>query len=423
MPDLDDELAGLRDNIRESVCQPELGTLVARSQQRSSRRRRQFGAVAAVLVVGATIPLLRTALRPAPDDAVRPATPMPTTTHRLTVDAPPPGTLIADPFIYDADFADDRHGYALRGVCGPENNAECSSELLVTDDGKTWSIKKLPAALGHTIGSVSGQLVVLGPNKLLVGEIYSRGGPRFFSADAGQTWQQVAGTDDELIDTIPDGSPLLFFCQDQNDCVSKLVVIRPDSGRIATLRTPPTLTNLRPAVSLAVGGAWWVSGKNAGGQQELAVSRDAGATWTATVLPNAPADAFWVSVTAQGSTVYATVTGQLPDVKNGLVAIYRSTDGGKQWEQTWRAVTEHEPRSIGGVAIAATDGSLMVNTEIGVPYRSMDGGRTFEQLKGATAVGYVRLIKPGYLISPVILTKPVLRLSADGLHWQEISVG
>jgi hypothetical protein len=181
------------------VAVPELRTVVERSRQRGSRRRRQLGAVAAVLVVGATIPLLRTALRPIEDRAVPPAAA--TATTDPSASAPLPG-----PFIYSLTFADERHGFALRGNCGPENNAECTSDLLVTEDGTSWTTRKLPPAIGHTVGSVTGQVFTFGPRTLLVGEIYRRSSPRFFSTDAGQTWQELQTTDDELIDTIPAGA-------------------------------------------------------------------------------------------------------------------------------------------------------------------------------------------------------------------------
>jgi hypothetical protein len=269
---------------------------------------------------------------------------------------------------------------------------------------------------------VSAQLVVVGPSTLVVGDIFYRAGPRFWSTDGGLSWQPLPATDDKLIDTIPDGGPLQFFCQDQNDCAAKLMVIRPDSGRIATLRTQP-FTETYPAATLPIDGAWWASGKDSTGHLRLAVSRDAGASWAVTALPDVPANAFGITVSARRSVLYATAVGQLPDVKNGLVGIYRSTNGGASWEQTWRATDNVPPRSIGGVAIVTVDGSLVIHTEVGQPFVSKDGGRTFRPDSTTPPAGYVRQTRAGYLAGPSVTASTEYRLSMDGVNWKEITVG
>jgi hypothetical protein len=413
MPDLDDELAGLRDALHTSVSPPELRKVVEKSRHRSSRRRRQLGAVAAVLVVGATIPLLRTALRPVDDPDATPAAP-PATGSALPFSAP---------FVYNVDFFDSAHGYALRGSCGPENNAECMTQLLVTDDRQHWAVRNLPPSVAHSTGSVTASLVVVGQREVVVGDIFSRGGLRFWSTDSGQTWQQLPATDDEAIDTIPDGGTLRFFCQDQNDCAAKLIVIQPGSGRIATLRTQPPFTHGLPAAVFPVGGQWWAYGLDATGHLRLAVTRDRAATWAVTALPDLPSNAFGITMSARRSVLYASVTGQLPDVKNGLLGIYRSTDDGASWEQTWRATDNTPPRSIGGVAIVTADDTLVIHTEVGQPFISKDGGRTFQPDPKSPAAGYAHETRAGYLVGPTNAESSAYRLSVDGVNWKEFTVG
>jgi hypothetical protein len=418
MPDLDEELAGLRDTLRERVTPPELRAVVDRYRQRTSRRRRQLGAVAAVLLVGATIPLVRTALRPVDD----PAAARPVSSFTPAVD-PSVRSALPEPFLHSVWFVDGRHGYALRAGCGPENNADCFSELLVTEDGEHWVTRKLPPAIGHSIGGVTGQLYVFGRRTLLAGDLHLRGAPRFYSSDAGETWQQLRSTDDEVIDTIPEGAHLEFTCTGAEDCMAKLLVVRPDSGKTASLRTPPPLTNVVSAASIPVDGAWWVSGDDAAGRRVLAVSRDAGASWSLADLPGLLAQPFWISVSSAGPVLYATVTGQLPEVKNGLVSIYRSSDHGQHWEPTWQSGTGREPRSTSGIAVAATDGTLTIHTELGQTYLSRDGGRTFDHVESAPGVGQVTLTPAGYLAGPPDPSSTSYRLSPDGVHWREITVG
>src|SRR2546423_1296933 len=73
-------------------------------------------AIVAVLAVGVSIPLLRTD----PETRLVPAPDMPAVGVR--------------PVVYDLDFADDRHGFALFGRCAEA----CQSKLLTTEDGMTW---------------------------------------------------------------------------------------------------------------------------------------------------------------------------------------------------------------------------------------------------------------------------------------------
>jgi photosystem II stability/assembly factor-like uncharacterized protein len=415
MPDLDGELAGLRDRLREDVRQPELGAVLERSRQRTSRRRLQFGAVAAVLVVGASIPVLRTVLRPIPD-ANPPQATSPVETTQVQ---PKPQPNADQPFVYDIDFLDERHGYALRATCTTGPDTKCVSQLLLTNDGEHWESRELPKEFPQTTG-VSATLYVFGQNKVAVGDVFPGGTPRYYTTDGGWTWTLVSPEITPNLDAIPEGGTLEYVCMSQNECEAKLVVMLPDSGQAATLATPPPLTNPVPAANRRVEGGWWVYGKDSAGKWAMSVSWDDGRTWHTAALPNAPASALGISVTGHNNTFYATFSGQLPDVKNGLVAVYLSGNGGLTWQPMWQEAAGKEPRSVGGV-LAADDGTLMVNTELGHPYVSKDNGKTFSASNDTRLIGQIRQTKVGYLILPTSRVNPI-QLSTDGVHWRETTI-
>jgi hypothetical protein len=151
----------------------------------------------------------------------------------------------------------------------------------------------------------------------------------------------------------------------------------------------------------------------------MSVSWDDGRTWHTAPLPNAPANSFGISVTGRGNTFYAAFNGQLPDVKNGLVAVYLSGNGGLTWQQTWQEAQGKEPRSIGGVLLAA-DGSLMINNELGHPFLSKDNGKTFEPVNNTRLIGQIRQTKTGYLIMNSGTYR--YQLSSNGVGWTEHTI-
>ena len=176
--DLDDELARLRDGVRETLPVPDFDQVVGRHRQRVVRRRMQIGAVVSVLVVSLAVPLLREQMVPDPPP-----------------DAPSPpvaATLPRSPFISEVNFADAEHGYAIRVTC-EGRPVTCSEVLLVTDGGDRWEKRPLPrpdAAPSWSRGVIS----LLGPDELTVD--WSLSGQnarkhRVHSTAGGRTWQAV----------------------------------------------------------------------------------------------------------------------------------------------------------------------------------------------------------------------------------------
>ncbi|MFC7647501.1 hypothetical protein ACFQX6_48535 [Streptosporangium lutulentum] len=102
-----------------------------------------------------------------------------------------------------------------------------------------------------------------------------------------------------------------------------------------------------PAGSSRDGGQW-VSGLDPGsGTPLVAVSHDRGRTWRTHRLPGPKLENTWGFRVVDGrDALYAAEFGQLPaeeQVKNGLGAIHRSTDGGRTWERVWAFRSGHEP--------------------------------------------------------------------------------
>jgi hypothetical protein len=105
-----------------------------------------------------------------------------------------------------------------------------------------------------------------------------------------------------------------------------------------------------------------------------------------------------------------------------LVAICRSTDGGRSWAVIWlRSGGDAEPNTVDGVPIAAADGSLEVHTNSGRSFRSTGFGPRIRFYPDGTS-GHVRRTGAGYLSHSA--TRPnAYALSADGLTWTTILVG
>ncbi len=311
MPDFDRDLAVLRTDLRDSVHQPDLDDVIARSRQRTTRRR-----------------TLRTSLRPGAD---RPVTPATTGSMELPLESP---------YLLDIDYADERHGYALRTTCINGRPPGCANQLLVTADGEHWESRAMPPALAGA--NAVPLLRVLGPSTVVLRrEVVA--GLQYYSTDAGRSWQE--------------GS----------------------SGR----------------------------------------------TWIPHILPTNTADYF--SLATDGHALFLTAHGQLanltPPRTIGLEAIFRSTDGGTSWQQTWKAKDGVEPRAVDGDLIAAADGRLIVSTYLGPVWASSDGGTSFQQVPDAEISGHVFQTGAGYLVGPAAGVSNVYKYSTDGMRWKEISVG
>jgi photosystem II stability/assembly factor-like uncharacterized protein len=366
----------------------------------------------AVLAVGLTIPLLRTQLEPVPDDAV---------------DVSPDIGEFEQPVVYDMDFVDARHGFALWGRCTNGADYRCERKLLATEDGVTWKHRPFSVDGLATPTSLIGRVTALGPDKVLLTDL-GEGGPRsrFYSSDGGRSWDEVPAAPDGTVRELPADGVLEMACvetvRDLNECRrQRLLVTLPDSGRRARLTSP--LSQPRPEPRALSDGSWWITGRDRGsGQWAVAVSRDAARSWAVTPLPIEPTvvpDRLWVA--GSGADVYILVTGRLQDTTEPrtLVAILRSTDGGKTFGQTWRP-TGNFPRTVGG-ALVTPDGALYVApSDTGPSYRSRDGGLTFTPVRGGPRLTSIRRTRLGYLALPQRGSPGQYLTSPDGAQWSNV---
>jgi hypothetical protein len=374
-----------------------------------------LGAIIAVLAVGATIPFLRTE----PDTRL----------------APGPGIEdLGRPLVYDLDFADERHGFALWGRCSSGRNVRCERMLLFTEDGATWSSRPISLAKAAAPSGLAGKITALGGGRIMITDP-GLGVTRFYSKDSGRTWEEVQYSPSHTVAEIPTDGVLEVECVDEVPVPNspplcrrrRLAITLPDTGERVLLARPPNIENPTPEPRAADDGSWWVAGRdNTTEQWVTAVSRDAGRTWSYAPLPVPTGLAVnALSGNGFGPNRYVLATGWLPDAMEpkNLVAIFRSTDYGASWTQTWRG-EGNAPRTLGGTAIVTADGGLLIAPDdvSGPAYQSIDGGASFTPLLDGPRLTSVRRTRAGYVA--VASDRPAIHYltSADGVRWAPVAL-
>ncbi|MFI6419717.1 exo-alpha-sialidase [Streptomyces sp. NPDC050842] len=331
-------------------------------------------------------------------------------------------------------FARDGSGFALLAECEGDLAAASSSEsgvcrqhVAVRDAGaKQWVLRRSPLPDIAMPEGVSAHLLALGPGRALVEDGGSGPDARtWFTRDGGRSWR--AG-DRRTVGTTPDipaGAVLTADCAAPagalpDDCDRKrLVVVSPQDGRRRALARVPLLgAQPRPAEQPEPDGSWWVSGTDPlSGRAAVAVSRDAGRSWTVSGLPSPAVGPGWYTAVAVGQdAVYAAEMGELTGgepVKNPMRALHRSVDGGRTWQRMWTTGPEREPRTLLGLPVPGPGGRVEIGGELS-GYGSVDGGRTFVRLGDGshftrrTPLGLLREQAPCQYA-----------LTADGVRWSE----
>lgn len=387
---------------------------------RSPGRRGTLGGILGLLALAATVPLAAVLLHV--------DTPVIERERRLPPTPIDDVALLTDGIVYDMDFADRRHGFALWGRCLRYWQRDCATTLLITQDGVSWAARGVHADLQV---SLEAQVLALGPCRVAIG---ARTAVRLFSADCGRSWRSVPLAPNGTVNELPQGAALESPCYQQPEYVAgcaerRLLVTLPATGRRAWLAGPAPLERPRAERVPTADGGWWVSGRDpATGRLALAVSRDDGRSWSVGRLPKPKGEPFQdrsviprLSVTASGHDVYATAVGRFHHDR-ALLAIFRSADGGASWRQTRQATGGEHPRGIGGVAVAAPDGQLIVvSDDGGSRYRSTDGGATFHRSTIGEPIAWPSWTRAGYLARSGEHPERWY-LSQTGAHWVRLAL-
>ncbi|MFB9554603.1 exo-alpha-sialidase [Streptomyces roseoviridis] len=304
----------------------------------------------------------------------------------------------------------------------------CRQQVAALDRGaRSWALRPTPLPEIPPSRGVSAGLTVLGPGRALIedggGEEPER---TWFTRDGGRSWRAVDRRTAGTAPLIPAGAVLTTACvappaATPEECArERLVVISPQDGRRRALARVPALgAHPRPAAVPEPDGSWWVSGTDPlTGRTALAVSRDAGRSWSPTPLPSTPGrPAHGVAVVVGPDAVYAAELGELDGgepVKNPLRALYRSADGGRTWTRVRTTRPDAEPRSLLGLPVPGPGGRLRVDADLRA-YTSEDGGRTF----AATEWGSSWVRRTGIGLLREAGDRCAYATTRDGVRWSE----
>ena len=427
MPDLDTELAALRHRMRDTIDQPDLTDIAARARARTTRRRMQWSAVAAVLVVAATVPLLRGAVAPDAPVADRPDSPV----------------ISGNPHLNGIEFVTPERGYAIESNCATSSGSwitsadtyaatsDCRYNLLATTDGgRSWTAHPLPPTADGKIYTRLHSMDVLDENTVMIDRTTpDNRNERILSVDGGRTFSVVAepivaGPSVSVAGVLVSGCPPILG--DVEMRCATVATILPD-GRTSLLANQPPLTYPDPGYYPTTEGTWWVSGRDpATSELALAVSRDAGRTWTTRPLGLPVGDAWrgYVSVAEHDGTLHAVVVEADTTPASRLSAMFTSTDGGIGWTRTRTYAYDEVPRSSAGSLMVTPSGDLLVNSLLDdrKTYVTSDGGVTFTEADRSFA-GIVYRVRAGYVEVPWRRVKTDHAFSVDGVEWRPFTVG
>ncbi|MCE7001689.1 hypothetical protein LWC34_02360 [Kibdelosporangium philippinense] len=401
MPDPDFD--GLRDTLRNAVQQPPVSDVITRAERRSSRRRLQILSAATVVLVVAAVPLLRLGMQ---------------------YDGATPTSRTGQNSVVSVDFYDLTNGFALGVSC--EKESVCEPLVIATGNAKEWEERTAPP-IETGFSRHPDRLVALGISTLIIDDYRSDDTvKRFFSSDGARTWQEVPIQSGRMPYT-KFGVSTILECRN-----GKVSAVLTGNGHSVDLANQPPfeVRSCQPYPDSHK--VWWVAGVDpATGKPTVASTKD-GEKWTQSELPAftpppasqiTSADYPSISIITAPTAVYATITN--PDSPANLVVIFRSTDSGRTWQQTWQAAGGIQPTIISGVPVAGTDGKLRISQYPKVMdevWTSADGGKSFVAEPSAHAAE-MRWIRTGYLgIRADSSTSGQYLVSYDGIGWKEIKL-
>lgn len=402
MSELDTKLAALRADLHETISPPDLGHVTGMARQRTTRRRMQIGAVAAVVAVSVAVPLLRSL----PDDRTpaRPSLPASMT--------------------FQLDFADPDHGFALGSDCR-QPDGPCTLALFATEDGgRSWERRPLPDGdKRYALGDVT----VHDANTLSVNRVHlDEQWHPINSDDGGRTWHATTTGPQAAPAPMPRDARVHSVCVGEDDtepagCRMGVGTVSSDPGRTAPAPAQPSLIEPVIGRSATAGGHFWAAGvERTTGRWALSVSGDGGVTWSTTpvTIPGEPSMLDpWAVVEGDG-VLYATLQGSIAKGPFGLLAVFRSDDGGVTWTNTWRATPTTVLQAMLGSPVATADGRLLVYTTTTGTHESRDG-RTFTGARQQVP-GEVQWTRGGYVAKR---GPHAYSVSRDGTTWRYFEIG
>ncbi|MEE6257831.1 beta propeller repeat protein [Plantactinospora sonchi] len=371
-------MTGLREMFEDAAEQTPptrmLADEVYGAGRRRWRRRRAVLAGGAAAVATSLTLVLATVLLPGgagtPDVVADGPTP------RTTASGEPPtsGTLPGDGIVQWVGAGDARRGYVAMSTCSPERQP-CRKtvwQLVGSDDGgRNWSVRGAPV-------DVAG-LAVLGPDALLaeVLDAATPGVPRLMtSRDGGRSWQAPqAGPE---VPAAPPGHPVVCWPvpgADPQASVApalrpcELHALDPEANRLSPLanRVPLVLSDL--LLVRQTSGRLWAPGLDpATGRPAVAISPDAGRTWSRHVFADGPA-------CGTGGCVAPKVT--VGPGTDGYAVISTMSE---QAVHRYTAVT-------GWQRVTAVDALPLGDSDLG-SFVTADGSHVLYQDSGRTGLGY-----------------------------------
>ena len=280
-----------------------------------------------------------------------------------------------------ARAGDQDHLFLLSNDCLPSQRANQPEEALdprqcpdvlraSTDGGRTWQMRPLPSPRADW------RITLLGTQTLLVlwGNDLAAPHDRQISTDGGSHWTPYSvGT--APLPAVPSGSWAVTLAMPEVAAAGPsdvVTAVDPATGTMRPLATQPPL--FRPFVQPAPADAGlWVTGTDPVTRRPtVAVSHDAGRSWSAHVFdqlapefepPTASAPAVVAPTGVSFPAYVATVDGQLLYLtvySDGVGYIYRSIDGGATFARADPTGHGATFGSVGSAGFVTRDGTHMV---------------------------------------------------------------
>jgi photosystem II stability/assembly factor-like uncharacterized protein len=435
--------AGLREYTDDTARQPDFEVI----RRRAGRvRRRRRNAVASVVAGLTAAVVVATGLTTGPGDGGQPAaTPTPTPSADANAGWPRWTQVVA---------ARSDELYALYERC-----RTCDAELHVSaDGGRTWSRRTVPpsptvsgdpdARPGGMIDALApGVLVWLDPSTvaMTISEPAgsASGGPTgrpltvdipppaeryWITRDGGRSWARP-GVDEQPVNNAPAGTRVVDCGAVKVETPCRLYAVDPATGRFAPLANQPTGIRytqgwLGYQTDVPVDGRLWVPGLDPVTRKPaVAASPDGGRTWTTHVFTDGvPADessGFVATMYLPTIAAGAGATAYVLTYKAGRHDPYRTTDGGATWERLPGGPIAEVPDA----GYVTADGAHVVKN--GSDFRAFRPGAA--GYTPATLAGYPADLRRLTQVTSqqatgryVVTSGEILSVSDDGWTWRRI---